>query len=474
MSSRTAYDEVRYSNYPYAQTHPDRLATVAAMRGVSAPDPATARVLEIGCGAGGNLFAMAAASPGIRTVGVDLAHDPIEEGRRLAAEIGLSNVDLRHGDVLALTNGELGEFDYIVAHGVYTWIPEPARDALLACTHSHLAADGVAYISFNAYPGGYMRRSLREIGLWFARGEEGLAARAEKAQELYSFIFESRAGTKDWWGGLLETQLPPFVAGPVYRLVHDDLAEHWEPVWFAEFAERAAGHGLSYVGEADLKDLLPGGVPEPVEAELRALAGGDRIVYEQLSDMLRCMFFRQSVVCRDSRTAAAEPVADSLRELHFAARGEAAEDPAPGSLLGSAVALLRSRAPDTIAFAELRAALACEPDALAEAMLEGFNTERVMPHRMPFVSCRPGQVERPVTSRLARWQAAHGTELTSLAYTTVKIEEPAARTLITLLDGTRDRAAIREEFASRTGLRLSAEDLEANLEQLARMFVLEP
>ena len=65
MSAHTTYDEVRYSNYPYAQTHPDRLATVAALHGLSTPDPATARVLEIGCGAGGNLIAMATASPGI-------------------------------------------------------------------------------------------------------------------------------------------------------------------------------------------------------------------------------------------------------------------------------------------------------------------------------------------------------------------------------------------------------------------------
>jgi hypothetical protein len=245
-------------------------------------------------------------------------------------------------------------------------------------------------------------------------------------------------------------------------------------VWFSEFAERAAGHGLSYVGEADLKDTLPGGVPDAVEAEMRELAGGDRIVYEQLSDILRCMFFRQSVVCRDSRTPVAGPFADALRDLHFAARGDVAEDPAPGSLLSSAVALLRSRAPDTIEFSELRAALSAEPDALAEAMLEAFNTERVMLHRAPLVSCRPAEVERPVASRLARWQAAHGTEITSRAYTTVIMEEPAARTLITLLDGTRDRAAVRAEFDAITGVRLSAEDLEVNLGQLARIFVLEP
>jgi SAM-dependent methyltransferase len=470
MNDRTAYDEVRYSNYPYAQTHPDRLATVAGLHGVPAPDPGSARVLELGCGAGGNLLAMAVATPGIRALGVDLAREVIEEGRRAIAEVGVENVELRQGDIADLANGELGEFDYVIAHGVYAWIPEPVRDALLAAAQSHLAADGVAYISYNANPGGYMRRALRDAGLWFARAEPDLAAKAERTQELYRFMLDTRAGTKDWWGQLLESQLPPFAYGATYRLVHDDLSEFWNPVWFADFAARAAEHRLAYVGDADLGNLLPGRVPETVEADLHSIAGGDRIAYEQHCDLLRCVFFRQSILCRDSRTPAAEPSPAVLHGLHYAARGR--EEPAPAGLLAAAVELLRSRAPDTLAFGELRAALGADPDALGEALLEAFNAELVMPHRAPLRAVRPGDVGRPVASRLARWQAGRGTELTSLAYTTVVMEEPAARLLITLLDGTRDRAAIREEFGERTGVRLSPEDLEANLTQLARMFIL--
>ena len=470
MSDRTAYDEVRYSNYPYAQTHPDRLATIAGLHGVPAPDPDRARVLEFGCGAGGNLLAMAVATPGIRALGVDLAREVIEEGRAAIEEIGAGNVELRQGDIAELTGGELGEFDYVIAHGVYAWIPEPVREALLAAVESHLAADGVGYISYNANPGGYMRRALRDAGLWFARGESGLAAKAERAKELYRFMLDARGGTNDWWGQMLENQLPPFAFGATYRLVHDDLSDHWSPVWFADFAERAAAHRLAYVGDADLGNLLPGRVPETVEADLRSIAGDDRIAYEQHCDLLRCVFFRQSILCRDSRTPAAEPSAEALQGLHFAARG--VEEPAPAGLLAAAVELLRSRAPDTIAFSELRAALGAEPDALGEALLDAFNAELVMPHRAPLRAVRAGDVERPVASRLARWQARRGTELTSLAYTTVVMEEPAARLLITLLDGTRDRSAVREEFGERTGVRLSPEDLEANLTQLGRMFIL--
>lgn len=471
MAARTAYDEVRYSNYPYAQTHPDRLATVAALHGLAAPDPRTCRVLELGCGAGGNLLAMAVATPGIQALGIDLASEPVEEGNRVVAEVGLGNVELRRGDVTDLTEGQLGEFDYVIAHGLYAWVPEPVRDAVLAACHSHLAADGLAYVSYNANPGGHLRRLLREAGLWFGRGEADPLARAERAQALYRFVETSRTDADDWWGGMLRGTIEPFAWGPTYRLVHDDLSEHWNPVWFAEFAERAAGHGLAYVGDGDLANLLPERVPEPVEAGARELVGGDRIAYEQVLDMLRCVFFRQSVLCRDSRSASAEPDPDAVRGLSFAVRGDAAADGGPKGLLGSALALLRSRAPDTVGFDELRAALGADPGALAEAVLEGFRAELVMPHSAPLRAVRADS-ERPLASPLARWQAQHEPEVTSLAYTSVRMEEPAARLLLTLLDGTRDRAAIRAEFAERTGVRLSAEDLDANLVQLGRLFLL--
>ena len=472
MTARTAYDEVRYSNYPYAQTHPDRLATVAALHGLPSPDPATARVLEIGCGAGGNLLAMAVATPGIRALGIDLASEPIAEGRAAIEQVGISNVQLRQGDVSDLRDGGLGEFDYVIAHGVYAWVPESVREDLLAAIHAHLAADGLAYVSYNANPGGYMRRALRDAGLWFAGDAPAGVERAERARGLYRFLYENRAGTKDWWGGLLESQLEAFAIGPTYRLVHDDLSDHWAPVWFADFAARAAARGLAYVGDSDLATLLPERVPAGVTGDLDGFAGGDRVVREQLIDVLRCVFFRQSVLCRDSRTPDPVPDPAALRRLHFAVRAGEPDAEAPGGLLGSAVALLRSRGPDTVSFSELRAATGAEPDALCAALHQGFLTEIVMPHRAPLRSVSPAGVERPVASPLARWQARGSEEVTSLAYATVRMEESAARLLLTLLDGTRDRAAIRAEFRERTGVPLSAEDLEANLRALGRLFLL--
>jgi hypothetical protein len=141
--------------------------------------------------------------------------------------------------------------------------------------------------------------------------------------------------------------------------------------------------------------------------------------------------------------------------------------------LADAFALLDHLRPRAVAFEELRASLGVEPVVLGEALIDGFRRERLMPHAGPLrAASEPG--ERPQASALARWQAARGADITSLAYQTVRMEEPAARLLITLLDGSHNRDAIRGELLARVGVELSAEDLERNLVELARLFLLEP
>jgi SAM-dependent methyltransferase len=416
-------------------------------------------------------MAMVTATPGLRAVGVDLAPGPIAEGRAAAAAIGLRSLELRQGDVRELTDGRLGEFDYIVAHGVYGWMPADANDALLATVNASLAPGGIAYVSYNVQPGGYFRRMLRDAGLWHARKMATARERAEKAQELYQFLAQRRATPDDTYGALLERELPPLADGPLYRLVHDDLAESWEPVWFAEFADHAAGHGLQYVGEADLFYLRSAALPGSVESEVWGLADGDRTAYETYVDLLTARHFRRSVLCRVGAEVTVTPAPERTERLHWAARPNA-EAPEVGLLPAVFTRLDRSR-PRSMSFGELRDSLQAEPGALAEALLDGVRCECLLPHAGPVqAAAEPGS--RPTASRLARWQAARGVDLTSLVYTTVRMEEPAARRLITLLDGTRDRDAIRAALRADVGVELTVDDLEANLAELTRLFLLEP
>ena len=126
-----SYDRVLYSSHPSRLTHPDNLATLAVLFGLSPAPVESCRVLELGCGNGANLIPMALTLPGSRFTGVDLAGTPIAAARTLTDELGLGNIAFHQRDIMELESG-FAEFDYIIAHGVYAWVPPQVRDRLLA------------------------------------------------------------------------------------------------------------------------------------------------------------------------------------------------------------------------------------------------------------------------------------------------------------------------------------------------------
>ena len=290
---------------------------MAALHGLPSPDPATARVLEIGCGAGGNLIAMAVATPGIRALGIDLAAAPIAEGRAAIEAVGIDNVELRQGDVCDLRDGQLGEFDYVIAHGVYAWVPEPVRDALLAAIHSHLAADGLAYVSYNANPGGYMRRALREAGLWYAGDAAAGVEQAERARELFRFL--SRTGRRRRTGGAGCSRTSSGVGlGPPTGSCTTTSTTTGRPCG-SPTSRRARPPTGSPTSASPTSHLLPAGSLTAVAERPRRVLGWRPDPLEQLSTSCAASFFRQSVLCRDSRTAS-DARSPRCATLHYAAR----------------------------------------------------------------------------------------------------------------------------------------------------------
>ena len=160
----TSYDDIPYPTAVFPQATPDRLATVARLHGLDPPDIATARILEIGGGDALNLLAVAAAYPQVTGLSFDLAGTAVERGRRWAALAGIGSVAIEQMDLLDAAAGAIaGEYDYIVAHGVYAWVPEPVRAAVFALIGRVLSPTGVAFVSYNALPGGHMRVAMREM-----------------------------------------------------------------------------------------------------------------------------------------------------------------------------------------------------------------------------------------------------------------------------------------------------------------------
>jgi SAM-dependent methyltransferase len=470
MSPAENYDEIPYSKYPYPQTHPDRLATIATLHGLDPAPPARCRVLELGCGAGGNLIPLAYSAPELQAVGVDLAATAIADGRETVEALGLDNVELREGDLRDLRDGEGEGFDYVVAHGVYAWVDADVRDALLVAIRAQLAPEGVGFVSYNALPGGYLRRMIREMGLWHGRHDEDPLARASAAQELFRFLAEHRVAD-DPYGTVLARELRRVVARPLHTLVHDDLGDNTVAVWFSDFVDHARSHGLEFVGESELADLEDDRLPPGVEPAVRELAGDDRVAFEQYNDFLLGRKFRQSLLCRADRPVQEEP--DRARMPHLRWLSSAVpEGGVPSGLLPRAIAVLEGFWPGTLAFEDLREQLGADAGELADALLHGFRSGVVEPHVDPPRWAQTAG-ERPRASALARLQAAESIDVTNLRHENVRMEEAAARRLLRLLDGTRDHTAILAELiGGKDPLALAPADLERNLETLADLALL--
>jgi SAM-dependent methyltransferase len=153
---------VSYKTYARRETHPARLGALGRLLGIAARDLAGARVLELGCGNGRNIIPLAEANPSTRFIGVDRATDLIEAGRRECAELGIENVELIAADI-ANYNPPAGEMDYVLCHGVYSWVSEVLQRRILDVIKKALAPNGIAVVSYNTLPGWHQRGVVRDI-----------------------------------------------------------------------------------------------------------------------------------------------------------------------------------------------------------------------------------------------------------------------------------------------------------------------
>ena len=448
----TGYDRVPYPGHPFPQTHPDRLATVAALFGLRAAPPDACRVLELGCGDGGNLVPLAYALPGSTFCGIDLSGRAIDRAAATARALGIGNVELHRADLGALP--ELGEFDYVIAHGVYSWIEPAARDALLAACRSHLAPGGVAYVSYDVLPGGHLREITRQMLRWHLRAVDEPEQRIAQARALLQAIAAS--------GGEMQPAAERALEQGDAALFHDELAPHHEAVLFADFVAHAGANGLRFLAEADVFEMDASVLPEPVD---------DPVEREQYLDFFKCRMFRQTLLCH----ADAELLAPGPEVVRGMLAATPAKPVGEGEFRGplgatlttdhegvkAALTRLGEAWPAALPVAELG-----DDPTVTEMLRRAYAANLVRLHVWaPRLTTAAS--ERPVASAVARLQAAEGTRVTTLLHTSVEVGDELGRRLIRLLDGTRDRAALLAE------LDRPADELERSLEGLARIGLLE-
>jgi len=459
----TPYDLIRYPTTAAAATHPDRLATAARLAGIEPAPLEHCRVLEIGCGTGANLIPMAFGLPKAHFLGVDLAASAIEEGRGMIAALRLGNIELRIGDLAAL--GE-GEFDYIIAHGVYSWVPEAVRDALLRVCGRLLAPRGVAFVSYNVYPGCHVRAMLREPLLFHVGDLQDPRQRMEEARSFMEWLRQAQGDTE--FGHDLADALKRS-DGSVY---HDDMAEFNAPVYFHQFMAQAAGHGLQFLAEANAFEMWAQGVTLPEDPLLR----------EQYLDFARLRRFRRTLLCRAGVEVHREIAPGRAAGLFASSPAHETDAPHEGAVRFEGLAKSGAVTAHPLAISILRRltqawprrlqvdSLAGEPDRLAagEILLWGYHAGLVQLHVHAPEFARPAG-RRPVASPVAReYLRAGARRVPTLHHDSVDLEDDAAVRLVGLLDGTRDHATLAREMDSTRDVLDKALDRVASLPLLVR------
>jgi len=315
------YNVVPYVSKPFPQTQPARLAALATMFALSPPDVSTARVLELGSASGGNLIPLALRFPGARFRGIDLAERHVEDGRARIAALGLANVVVEQGDIATIDLGD-ERFDYIICHGVYSWVPLHVRDAVLALTARHLSPAGVAYISYNVLPGWHMRRVIRDMMLFHAGSSGDPAARVAKARFALDAIAGASRETTSF-GAMLRHEAQTLSELEDSYILGEFLAEENAPCYFTEFAARAEAHGLTYLCESELDQALPENLGADAAGLIRTMSGDKLIPLEQYMDWVKGRTFRQSLLVSSAQAARIDRrlVPARLGGLHVAGRG---------------------------------------------------------------------------------------------------------------------------------------------------------
>lgn len=319
LDTKSYYDDIPYFSDAFKDFSPVRLAAILKLCGFSQTPLAKARVLEIGCSYGGNIFPFATAFPNASVVGLDISSIQIKKAKEIKSAMGLKNIKFIQADISKLSQDDykkLGEFDFILAHGVFSWVSDDIKSAMMAAISRLLAPFGVAEISYNVYPGWIGLSAVREFMLFSTASEPDYKAKVQKSAKELEFLSEfykfnlnitskneaqkiSTANQSllleqvDFVRGLMGKVRPSYIS-------HEFFEPSNTPLYFREFNEYLSKNGLAYLLDSGLEDIFNKNLGVPMFDAYVNEHYSSRLEKEQLNDFLFNRSFRKSLVMKRS------------------------------------------------------------------------------------------------------------------------------------------------------------------------------
>lgn len=466
------YDKVPYESFPYPNTHPENIYTIAKLFGVNSPEPKKCRVLELGCASGGNIIPMAVNWPESEFVGIDFSDVQIKEGQKHIASLGLKNIELK---TLSITdiNEDFGKFDYIIAHGILSWVPKQVQDKIFEIAKNNLTENGVAYISYNTLPGWNSIKSIREMMLFHTSGFADPAVKTKQARLLLEFIRDANTSGNNPYAETIKNEISLLSSAGDSYLAHDHLEQNNEPFYFYQFMENAKNNNLQYLGETSIATMFVGNFSQNT-ADILKQAAGDIVKTEQYMDFLRNRRFRSTLICHNNVAINRNLKPETIKDFYVSSKikvdnpeaidmtaSDEVSFTAPSGLnfktnnravITALIYLTEQDAPveieKVVSEVKKRLGTKANKDAVRAVILDNF-LRLVLADGVHISACAPNYVtkasEKPKVPELSRYQATYGNWVTSKKSEKVGVDT-FTRVLIQYIDGTNDANTLVEKM----------------------------
>ena len=303
--AKEIYADLGYLSQPFPYASAPFLESYARLLGLSPAPASNARILEIGSSYGGNLISQALFYPQATFTGIEIAPTQVSVGKTYIDQLVITNLDLLEGDVNE-SHDHLGTYDYIIAHGFYSWVDEDTKDNFLRLCKEHLAENGILYMSYNTYPGWHKMDSVRAL-LEFANKDIDTLNHREKVR--HGKTVASKLGALMLEYDTVKNQQTSFLQSLRQTLQkqdcyvgHDHLEPVNTPVYFHQCMDHMAEHGFTYLCDCDLNLSFPTVYDETLRTQLQVLAPHDPLAREQYIDFMLNTAFRKSLFTHKGAT----------------------------------------------------------------------------------------------------------------------------------------------------------------------------
>lgn len=289
---------ILYPSFAVDGTAPAHLGAQAVLAGLCPPKIEQARILEIGCASGGNLLPLAAWNPSCEFVGCDPAEAEIDLARERARDANLTRIHFEACGVEELPE-ELGCFDYIICHGVYSWVPSEIREKIWACFSERLVPGGLACVSYNVFPGFHLRQMVRDMLLNHCQHMPDPHERHDSSKELLRFLVEGIGEAKTTYRAALQDELNILEKTGTGYVNQEHFAENNQAFYVDELLKAGEKNGLHYVSDADHNVDNLSAYPRTIAQRLGQIHDHQsRLRYQ---DYITGRSFRSSIFCKTAQ-----------------------------------------------------------------------------------------------------------------------------------------------------------------------------